>query len=118
MTTAAYNEYCFGESKLQQCNPNSRAKLSDSGKCVCQDPYTGDLCESCKSGSKSSVVDGHTVCTINSHECNGFGDYKNGKCLCYENFSGDKCERCANETLAYPDCSGDYLKDTTSSQYL
>ena len=65
MSTAQANyEYCFGDSNnAQQCNPNARAKLSDSGKCICQDPYTGDLCESCKSGSKQSKVDGHTVCS-------------------------------------------------------
>lgn len=49
------HEYCFGSPK-QACNPFARAKLSREGQCICPEPYTGQLCESCLTGSESKVV--------------------------------------------------------------
>ena len=62
----------------------------------------------------------HTICsaTKSDLDCNGFGTSSNGKCLCDSLHTGDKCEKCTNQTYAYPDCSGDYMTDVTSSRYI
>lgn len=102
------------------CNPFARAKMHADGSCICPEPYTGNLCESCMAGSESKIINKHTVCapSKNDLQCNGFGQFRNDKCICDDAHTGPKCEKCTNDAYAYPDCSGDQKADVTSSKFL
>ncbi len=59
------------------CNPYSEFKCTESGKCKCRSPYTGDKCDKCEDGFS---FDGK-YCTQNMKKCDDRVDCNyHGKC--------------------------------------
>lgn len=128
-----HTRYCI-ESEAERlasapvkCNPRASAKLDGDGKCICSSPYTGNDCESCVAGFKSTQKqlwdshDGkaHTVCSLwdsrslSRETCNNHGEptstsvgsYEDIECRCDQRYDGKFCDVCEDTALAYPDCS-------------
>ena len=71
------------------CNPFSEFKCTESGKCKCRSPYTGDKCDKCEEGFS---FDGK-YCVKNKKKCDDKEDCSNhGKCKINPETNKNYCE--------------------------
>ncbi|CAJ0948294.1 unnamed protein product, partial [Mesorhabditis belari] len=95
---------------LPSCLHGGRRSLSFGGRCLCPDPYFGELCEKfCEQGQKLKGMDGREYCSCvpfyQGEECrdmlclNG-GMESNRKCSCPPTFLGYHCEIDTNRTVS------------------
>ena len=70
-------------------------KNTGSGKCVCNDGWSGVLCDTCNDGFWGSNC---TKCDKCIHGyCNGSNTLNgNGKCICNKPYIGEHCDKCIN----------------------